>query len=332
MKQLMKIRLNWLFCVTFAVGVIASIALNIVAIRRQSRLAAEIENGAELKRIQRAMILNLRGPEFDGKSLESCLQYKPVSFMALKHTAISDCEFIQLSSHPNLSSVGCIELISDKMTSAVFEGFRHFVELSELEFNLANPIDERIGELRSNINLQVLDVSSNQLTDRGYAALGTIRSLVSLDLAAANIDDRHLVRFRKLDQLRVLDLHFTALTGSGMDAIWSLSSLEEVDLTDCIDFRDRGLSAIRHSHSLRKIDLGGTPITDDGAKHLLECEQLEEVNLCGTRVSEGFVGSFSRKRPSVLVHSDFGSFGGGETGIPKLRNAVGWHGCVVGVP
>lgn len=122
------------------------------------------------------------------------------------------------------------------------------------------PSDDVLVHYRGLPGLRYIDVSGEQVADRGLQHLANLTRLRTLELAGTSITDAGLVDLRRLGELRSLSLLGTRVTDDGLAQLRHLSRLQQLNLAQT-DITGRGLAQLHGLVQLEQLDLAGTPGT-----------------------------------------------------------------------
>jgi hypothetical protein len=92
--------------------------------------------------------------------------------------------------------------------------------------------DDRLGFLENCKSVQILDISSTRITNRGATALAELKQLYSLSVLRTAITDVGVRRLVKLPNLVSLNLNETAVTDASIDIILSSPRIEWASISN----------------------------------------------------------------------------------------------------
>ncbi len=140
----------------------------------------------------------------------------------------------------------------------------------------SNVTDAGLANIKSLVNVTVLNASQTGVTGKGVAEIAGWTRLTSLDLSNTKIDDNSLVHLSRLTNLNSLTLDGCSLTGAGLGGLKDLVNLESLRL-DKTNVDDAGLSTIPPLPKLKNVRLNDTQITDAGLEHVKRLPALQEL-------------------------------------------------------
>ncbi|HEY4310394.1 MAG TPA: hypothetical protein VGN12_13160 [Pirellulales bacterium] len=157
--------------------------------------------------------------------------------------------------------------------------------------------DDEIKELLGLTLLEMLTISSSDITGDGLKALSELPALQSLVLVDALVDDESLRYLDTFPSLSTLGLGGTAVT-------------------------EKGLEYIRKAPHLRRLKLDHLPLTDAGMRSLSSLQKLEALSLSHTRISDaGFaeLGKMPQLKDLDIDKTDIKSLTPAVNGFPQLH-------------
>lgn len=187
--------------------------------------------------------------------------------------------------------------------------------------------DDDLRLLQPLPNLEVIEITSTQVTDAGIGHLSRQFAVRRLQLACPQVTDQamaHLEMLFKLEELILnstqvsdaalrllpesahrrlerLELAGTRVTDVGLANLRTFQNLQALVL-DNTTVTDRGIERLR-TLPLRILSLQQVEgLTDQGLEQLAEFSSLEELHLVGSKVTAEGVQKFKRARPNCQVH------------------------------
>lgn len=176
--------------------------------------------------------------------------------------------------------------IGDGMTVALATN----TTLASLTLRYINATDKTAFALRGNNTLNSVDISYNSLTDNGAFAL-TKMNLRVLGIGTNDLTEKGLIAVAQIPTLQSLDIAGASMTVDLAKAIAKNSQLQELQLYNT-GFSDEAAAAFAHNSSLQVLNLIYNPITNKGLTALATISSLREINLNSTNISEGAAQSF----------------------------------------
>ena len=123
------------------------------------------------------------------------------------------------------------------------------------------------------------------LTDRGFAKLGSMRCLKDLELTTTQLSDAGTEGFHNMRALECLLLSGTKVGDAGLSNLANLPNLRQLSLAGT-GVTDAGLASLTISRRLESLDLVKTAVTGEGLRHLCCTQSLEEIMLGNTRIDD----------------------------------------------
>ncbi len=135
--------------------------------------------------------------------------------------------------------------------------------------------------------LKHLDVSMNDVSNRGVRALGGHTMLRSLDMSFTAVDDGAMSTVAQWPKLEVLNLGYTQITDNGMLLLGRNGSAELADLNlESTEITDEGIEHLAEFEALRRVNLKDTDITEQAGPHFEDMTELEMLDLRNTKVGD----------------------------------------------
>ena len=157
--------------------------------------------------------------------------------------------------------------------------------LQHLNLSGTQVTDKGLKHLKGLTNLQHLNLSGTRVTDKGLKHLKGLTNLQYLNLYGTRVTDEGLKHLKGLTNLQVLDLYGTQVTDEGLEHLKGLTNLQVLNLSGT-QVTDEGLEHLKGLTNLQHLYLYGTRVTDEGLKHLKGLTNLQVLNLYGTRVTD----------------------------------------------
>jgi uncharacterized protein (TIGR02996 family) len=206
-------------------------------------------------------------------------------------------------------------------------------QLRELELRAAQTSDVSVLETSTGTPLVRLDLSLNQISERGARSLGQSKRLAQLErldldtceINASGLEALTKARFWKT--LRQLDLSRNPLGAAGAKVLAKAGEpahLHTLTLVDCdLDAKAaRTLAGISWLRKLLVLDLSGNPLEAAGVAHLagLAGGSLRSLTLTGTGVDETTAANLAPLVPR-LIQLDLSNNPLANAGLPALLQA-----------
>ncbi len=154
------------------------------------------------------------------------------------------------------------------------DGRVHFAD-----FYLARNAEQGMPHLKSFPRLQVIVLSSSQVTDAEMKHLAAVPGLEHLSLNNTAITDEGLAPLAKLEKLNHLNVNETMVSDKGLEVIAGLANLQ-------------------------RLFLHHTQVTDEGLKHLEGLKSLKTLSLTGSKVTPEGVARLRRALPDAYIEFD----------------------------
>jgi uncharacterized protein (TIGR02996 family) len=219
----------------------------------------------------------------DGVSLAAVPTLESLSFA---RTGVTDAEFRYLPPLPNLREF-CL-WGGEELTDASFARLDQWPALDTLGLlatGLTNRALARVAALGGLRSLMVVDgLSSEALTDEGFAHIAGMTNLAELTFGAEGVTGRGLAVLADLPRLRKLMVGGCALTEDAIPPLVRCRGLEELGLNDWRigGSGDRLLTALPQLTSLRALHAIRHDVTADGFLALGQLTELEELAVGGS--------------------------------------------------
>ena len=153
---------------------------------------------------------------------------------------------------------------------------------------------EHLREVRRLVHLEL----SGPIEEEELVHLASLRELETLDLSGAEVTDRGIALLPELRNLRSLRLNKSHVTSEGLGKL-NMPKLESLDLRGCRRFRDEDARVLQR-FPLRSLSLGPY-ITDAAVEHLLALKQLDFLFLNQTHLSDGALERLEKAFPNASI-------------------------------
>jgi serine/threonine protein kinase len=166
--------------------------------------------------------------------------------------------------------------------------------------------------------LDVLQLTSSELSDDGAIGLCSSKSLKTLYAAWNKLSDRSVSQLATIKTLNVLNISGSDITDASLRALATSKQLNYLVLNKCKKITSAGISLLKAS-SLRVLELEDTAVTDSALKDLSKLKTLISVNVRHTSVTPVGI-AFLCRNSNVSSVSLYGCPNVGNAEIQKLRN------------
>jgi hypothetical protein len=147
------------------------------------------------------------------------------------------------------------------------------------------PTDKVVGYLKGNVDLHIVELGGNRVSDDGLASLGGMLKLDTLKVRSPRITNRGLAHCASLTSMRIMHLSGTSIDGNGLLHLVRFPYLEDLDVSSTyVD--DNAMSVISRMKMLRRLDLSHTFVSDVGVRCLTGMPRLETISLICTVVTD----------------------------------------------
>lgn len=199
------------------------------------------------------------------------------------------------------------------------------IRIQNIMLGKQNLGDDDVSRFLGISNLQSLELSYNQLTDRSIEVLSQVttlrwlylyhnqditdgaaddlaklKNLELLDLRSTQITDKTIARLIHLPKLNALRLAYTQVTDQALPDLGKIPTLLRVDLSGT-SVGDQNLFFIGELPGLRRLQLASTPISDDAVDILKRMANLSELDVRDTDLSPAAVEELRRALPNCEV-------------------------------
>ncbi|MFH2006418.1 MAG: hypothetical protein ABI333_07525 [bacterium] len=191
-----------------------------------------------------------------------------------------------------------------------------------------------LGRMRE---LQLLDLSVNELDDTALALLAPLAGLCWLDLGFNRITGSGLGRLRGMQRLVGLELSGNPLGTGALAPVARLGRLAVLRLWKTT-VSDDDLAELGKLRELRALDVADTLVGDDGLVRLGALGTLKELDVSRTQVSAAGVAAFRKRcRACRVMTSSLAHRGSsppasvrGELGLPECDEFLQMYRCYLG--
>jgi hypothetical protein len=194
-----------------------------------------------------------------------------------------------------------VELRLSKIADDDLNVLEQFTKLHTLDLAASRKMPVEISPGR--IELVLVPVQENRLTDSGLTHLERLTNLDGLSLRDTQVTDAGLQHLRLLARLRVLNLEGCRITGEGLAHLENLERLDSLLLSRST-ISDEGLAHLARFPRLAHVSLSDTQISDAGLIHLQRVSTLEAVELANTKVTDEGVRMLQHALPNCKIVRD----------------------------
>ena len=157
----------------------------------------------------------------------------------------------------------------DPINDIEFAQVQGLSSLEVLSLSTAQLSDEIADSLASLVGLKSLRLEKSPIGDRSAVAIGNLSQLTTLNLPRCGISDQGILNWPSLPNLILLRIGSPNLSDAAMETISKMNSLRFLHLMD-VQISDIGLSKIHRMHQLESFYLDGGQVTDRGLSQLIE--------------------------------------------------------------
>jgi internalin A len=149
------------------------------------------------------------------------------------------------------------------------------------DFNNKKVSDDFLKELNGLLSLKSLSIPCDQISDVGMKYIKEMTTLEMLDIQSKLITERGVADLRDLRKLKSLRLDYCAsMTDKIAETLIELTELEELTLPATIT--NMGIKKLAGLKKLKRLSLGGQDIGDDAVKDISEIfPDLESLSVSG---------------------------------------------------
>jgi len=173
-----------------------------------------------------------------------------------------------------------------------------FSKLHTLNLAASERIPVEAGPGR--VELKLVPVTENRLTDSGLTHLERLTNLDWLSLRDTQVTDAGLQHLRTLARLRVLNLEGCRITGEGLAHLENSKRLDSLLLSRST-ITDEGLAHLARLPCLAHVSLNNTQVSDAGLMHLQRAATLETMELVNTKVTDEGVKKLQHALPNCKI-------------------------------
>lgn len=156
------------------------------------------------------------------------------------------------------------------------------------------------ARLRSALPVELLDLSTTDVTDSGLSSLTGWHDLQVLDLSHTGITDQGLRQLSNCKSLQVLNLGHTAVTDRGLKHLNGLNELRVLVLCNT-RVTDTGIAHLTALENLETVCLSNTALTDAAVPHLTRLSKLSTLHIIDTPVTAGGVDDVQSALPNCKI-------------------------------
>ncbi len=256
--------------------------------------------------------------DFDDEALNALFSVSSPYGVILEDTQVTP-DGLAKSSRPGLRELVYSE---NHVTCPNAASFGTWPGLARLTMDRMGIIDDQLRAIATFTDLQILELSNNDLFRRTCHCLDELPSLTSLDLARTRINDATIESLSNLRDLQRLDLSATAITDHALDALTGMNHLTHLRLGSC-DITNDGLARIVEEHpNLVVLDISRTLITPDAVPLLTRLPNLWRLEISTEMVCREFLDMVDQF-PKL---EEFG-FRGGVPFLPLTAELVDYFGA-----
>jgi internalin A len=166
--------------------------------------------------------------------------------------------------------------------------------------------------------LQELNISYLDISDRGLSALESITDLQRLNLRHTAVSNNAIVDLisQKAHTLSRLNLSNTVINDTALADFPEQMQLNSLSLEDT-GITDEAVRHVARFHGLEYLQLDLTDVSDDGIRHLASLESLRELALFRTNVSDTSLVWLSDAK---IEHLGIGKTSVTDAGMPALTD------------
>lgn len=181
-------------------------------------------------------------------------------------------------------------------------------QLNDLEtlllYSSPSVTDMGVGHLRNLKKLKHLVIAHSQVSDKGLRMITDwFPELEILNLTSTHVTDRGVPGIIGLTKLSSLALENTSITDAALVDIWKLKNLRVLNLEKS-SISDKALKAIVKCQNLEDLFLAGTKVTPNGLKELCTLRKLLRVSLDGGVLTEEGIAALVQVRSLRKLHID----------------------------
>ena len=134
----------------------------------------------------------------------------------------------------------------------------------------------------------------------GVVHLKSLPNVEKLNFSSTNVTDKELAHLAELSNLRELALNRTRVTDQGLVHLAGLKKLEILNLSED-DVTDAGLAHLKNMQQLQQLHLNETKVSNAGLMHLAGLKQLLWLFAYGTDVTGDGAATFREQHPGAEV-------------------------------
>lgn len=209
------------------------------------------------------------------------------------------------------------------ITDQGMEELQHIRSLTSLELTSDNIGERGVASLATLPNLEHLSLSGRGINDAALLRLGMLRSLKSLSLNAPKMTDAGLAVLARLPAIERLYLAGPCITDAAFPHIARVSKLRSLHLIDAA-ISDAGLEQLEAGSvfaALTDLSLFGTATSDSSLVHLGCLSDLSTLELGKTRVTDAGMSNLARLEH--LAALGLGSTAVTDAGLDALAGLKG---------
>ena len=266
---------------------------------------AELKSGVDLRG------LNLLGTAVSTKVIDILVTIPGLEEVVLAGDQFGDAELARLvDALPNLHA---LTWMSRQLTEAGLAPLASRPQMRRLTLLPGSPAigDAGLKSLASLSKLEAIELSGEDLTPRGLAAIEGMSGLRKLTLRnAPKLTGPALSSVGQLNGLTKLVITGCPLSDDDLIHLRTLKNLQRIELDP--HFGDVAVEHLAAMTALESLDLSRHPITDASTKLLAELPHLTSLNLAETKISNPGVAALSKSsslRELMLDDCDIGDTG-----------------------
>ncbi len=264
---------------------------------------------ALLRELPGSLVVSLAGSQLSDVGLE---QLQPLPIVGLN---LESCRRLTDTGLNHLQSFQQLRLLVLTGTGVTGIGLRHLAtntNLLALDLELCDGISDEacksLGSMRQlkSLVLKKTGFEPQRISNAGLHDLAGLIDLEVLNLYGNKVTDDGLVHLRPLDKLRELNLSLLAITDAGLVHLQPLHSLADLELLYSEGFAGPTLTnhvadVLEPLSNLTTLNLTGAKLTDPGLLRLQVLKKLTRLQLARTQVTAAGLKAFRNAVPRCEV-------------------------------
>ena len=158
----------------------------------------------------------------------------------------------------------------------------------------------RLGQIKS---LECVFLYHTNVTDVGLAPITELPKLRELVISETGVTPRTIERLVDCRTLQRLALKDTAITGASLPMVAKIASLRDLDIRE-IELRDEDLDPLLGLPKLRDLAVNRTNVTEKGITHVASIETLRLLEFDSDQASEETAQRLRKQYPKLKVVRD----------------------------